>query len=147
MDEDVLQLVADLLGLDEWRAEVLLPTPVHLRRNDHYTDLDPSAGAWFAAGSPVLVLFAIGPAGVTVAEPKVEWDVQTPVLRVRDRVRHGHGALDEIELAIQVARATREGRFLTCAECLEHLPPEHLGGMDDAIVCHGCMTRNHGVVF
>jgi hypothetical protein len=144
---DVVQLIADLLVVDRWRLGLSLPTPVRAVTNDQCTDLDQSPGAWFAAGSPVLVLLAVGPEGVTVAEPKVEWDGQTPVLRVRDSTHHEHSDIDGIEGSLQMAAAIRQARFDTCAECHELLPPEHLGGMDDAIVCHGCMTRNHGVVF
>jgi hypothetical protein len=147
VDVDVAQLIADLLIVDRGRIEHSLTKPVRAAPNDQYTDLDPAAGAWFAAGSPVLVLLAVGPGGITVAEPKVEWDSQTPVLRVRDSTHHDHGDTAGIDEALQMAAAMRKARFDTCAECHELLPPEHLGGWDDSIVCHGCMTRNHGVVF
>ena len=111
---------------------------------DH-ADLDPDAGRWFLAGDPLLMLVAIGVDGLTVAEPRIDWDGPgTPVLR----------AVDAVVVDLTVARAAvartvdqRRARFRTCVECERLLPPEHLGGMDGEILCHGCMTANHGVVF
>ena len=110
-----------------------------------HVDLPPSSGRWFRAGDPVEVLVAIGPQRLTVAEPRVDWDGPgTPVLRARDPL------LVHLEVApATVARTVehRRRRFRTCTDCEELLPPEHVDELDGATVCHGCMERNHGVVF
>ena len=146
MDVDLTQLLADLLGVDRTELEVGLPDGLY-RPVSH--QLPVAAGAWFAAGQPVEVAIAVGPRGVTVAVPKVEWHGHSPVLVAGSSEQQ---AFDDPLMpwlleAMVTARALRRIAFDACVDCGKENPPEWLGRMDEGPVCHRCMEQNHGVVF
>jgi len=141
-----VQLVADLLGLDRWDLERWLPGFVTSVDHSRGADLDRSAGAWFQVGRPLLALLAIGPTGVTLAVPRVEWQGPAdPVLRSEDQrhVPFGDLLADLVPVHLDEVVRIRRSRFHTCVDCEQDKPPEWMEGD----LCHSCMERNHGVVF
>jgi len=80
---DHLAELADLLGMDEQSVASLLLDPLQRRGHGHgFEELPEGLGPWFASGEPVMVLVAVSPNLVTVAEPKVTWQGQRPVVGV-----------------------------------------------------------------
>lgn len=112
-------------------------------------DADLGLAVRFQCGEPALVLIEVDPVSVTVAEASIRWHSNYPLLEL-GRV-HARFALpveaESLCSTVQAAATARQAAFGTCARCGRHLPSEHITDVDDEIVCHGCATKYHGVLF
>lgn len=108
------------------------------------TDAIDAPGVWYECGDPSEVLIGVDGPEVTVAEPKVTWLSQHPQLGLgRVHLRAAAPPPEVLARAIERASRRRRSTFRQCEICEETLPPESM--LD--LVCHGCASEHHGVVF
>jgi hypothetical protein len=130
--------------------------------------LPATLAAWAAADYPdVFAEVRDGEGCWIVGTLETHWDGPahpSPVVRVRDVVPFGDAdvELPELELApgilirpphaplaaaVERAEQARLRSFRHCVDCGELTAPEHGARLEGGFTCHGCMQRNHGIVF
>ena len=99
-------------------------------------------------GDEAGIVVLVTPEAMELRLPTVEWACGSYGPRATSKLwrRVEWQRLDPSKLPelLKAAKTARKRQYRTCQYCGERFPPEHRADRD---TCHGCASREHGVVY